>query len=112
MLNKAYEWNVVVKQHVIDENLEPTLPAAGSRWDPSSMESFERLNTTISPGNIVAVVSFGLTASEAYADGGLRPAIQERAEVVVIEWLRTTAFPSVTHPGRQPAVSMGGKAGT
>jgi hypothetical protein len=59
------------------------------------MAPFEPLEAVILANPIVSVVSFGLTISESFGDGELKPRVQEKAGVVVLEWVRQQkmAFP-------------------
>jgi hypothetical protein len=109
ILEKAYEWNKVAKQRVLDFNLEPILPDTHALWDRHRMKPFEETKLDILGGGIISVVSFGLSSSEATASSDPVPRVQEKSAVVTKEWVsqRKVAFPGMAHtPGGRNVMSL------
>lgn len=97
ILKAAYSWNRTAKREAEKYACSAFLVEPGTMWDPSRMESFERLRVVVSrDSKIISPVSLGLMASVARSDEYV-PYVQVKAKVLVEEWFRKpTAKRSLT----------------
>ena len=86
ILKSAYKWNHTVKTDILKYDFEPFIVQPFSNWDPSQMESFERLRSAVrSDRKVISSVSLGLIGSVSL--GGARVSrVQQTARVLVDEW--------------------------
>ena len=85
-LRAAYAWNRTAKREAEKYACAPYLVRPGTRWDPSRMESFERLYVPVSHGSkIISPVSLGLIANVTHS-GEYASHVQLKAHVLVEEW--------------------------
>ena len=86
ILRDAYDWNRTVKKDILKYDFEPYVVEPFAAWDPTQMESFERLRRAILPNTkVISSVSLGLIGSVSL--GGSRVShVQRKARVLVEEW--------------------------
>jgi len=85
-LRAAYTWNRTAKREAEKYSRTPFLVKPGSRWDPSRMESFERLRVPVSrDSKVISPVSLGLEAN-VVRSGEDAPRVQLKAQVLLEEW--------------------------
>ena len=86
ILKDAYDWNRTVRKDILKYDFEPYVVEPSAPWDPTQMESFERLRIPMRPNsNVISPVSLGLVGSVSL--GGSRVShVQRKARVLVEEW--------------------------
>jgi hypothetical protein len=107
ILEMAYEWNRMVKMEIVKYDFEPAVVQPLSRYDPETMEPFERLRQSVrTGGKVVSSVSLGLNASVAL--GGTRVShVQHKTKVLVEEWFFPVRKKPITmQPKSAPPMSM------
>jgi len=86
VLRAAYTWSRAAKREAEKYPCTPYLVNPGTRWDPSLMESFERLRVPVSrDSKIISPVSLGLMAN-VVRSGEYAPHVQLKAQVLLEEW--------------------------
>lgn len=100
ILNKAYEWNRVVKMEVAKYDFQPFAAAPFSPYDPAKMEPFELRRSVQTGGRIVSCVSLGLVGNIALGGGRRESHVQHKTRVLVEEWFFATKKTPITQQPR------------